>query len=160
MVDIPNYEGLYKFDLELKQVYNIKRNRYKKHTLNPNGYYIVSLWKNKKGKPYMIHRLVYICNNPTEDLIGYEIDHIDRDRTNNKIQNLRKATKSENQSNKKVHKNNKLGIKYISKDKNGYRFQLVKNGIKYRKCFKILQDAIEYRNKIVLEKCGAFTNLG
>jgi len=43
MVDIPNYEGLYKFDLELQQVYNIKRNRYKKHTLNPNDYYIVSL---------------------------------------------------------------------------------------------------------------------
>ena len=159
LVDIPEYDN-YKFDLELQQVYNNKRNRYIKKHLTKDGYYRVSLWKNNTGKTYGIHQLVYIINNPTEDLIGYEIDHIDRDRTNNKIENLRKATRSQNGSNKTTQKNNKLGIKYITKTKYGYRFSLTKNGIKYRKCFKILQDAIDYRDIKVKEINGEFANLG
>lgn len=39
-----------------------------------------------------------------------EIDHIDGDRTNNKIENLRSVTHSINMRNRKLHKNNKSGI--------------------------------------------------
>tara|TARA_R110001599_G_C11885638_1_gene624561 strand:- start:77 stop:571 length:495 start_codon:yes stop_codon:yes gene_type:complete len=159
LVDIPEYDD-YKFDLDLNQVYGIKRNRYLKNTLDKDGYHQVSLRKNKKGKTYRIHRLVYIIHNPTEDINLFDIDHIDCDKLNNKINNLRKATKSDNASNKKTYINNKLGIKHIRQYRKGYRFKLTKNKITYSKCFKNLQDAIDYRNKIVLEKCGEFTNLG
>ena len=119
------------------------------------------LRKNKIRKTYRIHQLVYICNNPTEDIIGFDIDHIDCDKTNNKIENLRKCSHSDNCSNAKTQKNNKsTGIKYIYKTKCGYRFQLTKNGIKYSKRFKTIEEAREHRNRVVLEKCGAFTNLG
>ena len=160
LVDIPNYKGLYKFDNSLLQVYNIKTNLYLKNNLN-YGYYVVNLYKNGKIENFYIHKLVYIINNPTEDIIAYDIDHIDCDRTNNKIENLRKATRSENMSNKKVHKNNKsTGIKYIYKTKwNTYRFSLVKNKINYYKNFKTLDEAIEYRDRVVLEKCGEFARL-
>jgi len=161
LIDIPKYEGLYKFDLDLEQVYNINTNMYLKNKLDFGGYYLVGLHKNKIKTTYKIHQLVYICNNPTEDIIGFEIDHIDNDRTNNKIENLRKATKSDNQSNRKTNKNNKLGIKYISKTKwNTYTFSLTKNKINYRKNFKTLEQAIEHRNRVVLEICGEYANLG
>ena len=162
LVDIPNYEGHYKFDTQLEQVYNLKTNMYLKNGLTKDGYYQISLSKNGKVQHYRINRLVYIINNPTQDIIGFDIDHIDGNRTNNKIENLRKATRSENASNAKTYITNKsTGIKNIYKTKwNTYVFQLTKNGIKYQKFFKTIEQAIEYRNKFVLEKCGAFTNLG
>ncbi len=160
MIDIQDYEGIYKFDLEILQVYSIKNNIYLKNVLTDKGYYVVCLYKNKKGKNIFIHRICYKCNNPTEDLTGIELDHIDGNPLNNKIENLRKATRSQNCSNTKIQKNNKLGIKNIVESRQGYRFELTQNGIRYNKRFDNLQDAIEYRDKFVLEKCGEFTNLG
>jgi len=161
LVDIPNYEELYKFDIELNQVYNIKKNKYLKNHLTNYGYYQVGLCKNNIKTNFRLHQLVYMCNYPTEDLIGFEIDHIDNNKLNNKIENLRKCSHSDNMSNKKTHKNNKsTGIKYITTYKYGYLFQLTKNKIKYQKKFKKLEEAIEHRNRVVLEKCGEFANLG
>jgi hypothetical protein len=160
-VDIPNYEGLYKFDNELLQVYNIKTDKYLKNGLTTDGYYQVGLFKNRKTQTYKIHRLNYIINNPTDDISLLQIDHIDNNRTNNKIENLRVATRSDNCSNRKTMINNKLGIKYIRKTKyNTYEFHLCKNKIHYYKCFKTLEESIEHRDRVVLEKCGEFTNLG
>ena len=159
MVDIPEYDN-YKFDLELQQAYNIKRNKYIKNRINHYGYHTLELQQNKKRKTIYLHKLVYICNNPTEDLINFEIDHIDCDKNNNKINNLRKCSASNNCSNKKTRIDNKLGIKYITETECGYRFNLVKNKISYNKRFKNLQDAIEYRDIKVKEICGEFANLG
>ena len=160
LVDIPNYDN-YKFDKVLLQVYNIDTDKYLKNIIDKDGYYQVNLYKNKIIKRYGIHQLVYIINNPTDDIIGFEIDHIDGNPQNNKIENLRKATRSDNCSNKKTQKNNKLGIKYIIKTKwNTYRFTLRKNKIKYTKHFKKLEDAIAYRDIKVKEICGEFANLG
>ena len=49
-------------------------------------------------KKYRIHRLVWIYHNGTIPL-GMEIDHIDRDKHNNSIDNLRLVTRTENQHN-------------------------------------------------------------
>ena len=162
LVDIPNYEELYKFDTELNKVYSNKYNRYLKNCLDNYGYYLVSLYKNGKVTTYRIHQLVYMINNPTEDITGFQLDHIDNDRTNNKIENLRKCSQSDNQSNTKTQKNNKsTGYKNITKTKwNTYVFKLIKNGIKYTTTFKTIEEAIEHRNRVVLEKCGEFANLG
>ena len=160
LVDIIGFEGLYKFDLDLNQVYSIKYNKYLKNHINNKGYYQVGLCKNSKYKSYKVHRLVYMCNNPTEDISLFEVDHIDNDRTNNKIENLRKATSSQNSSNAKTYINNKLGVKYISETRNSFRFRLVKNKIAYEKYFKNLQDAIDYRDIKVKEINGEFANLG
>ena len=52
----------------------------------------------KKGKIYLIHRLMWEAfNGPIPE--GYQIDHIDRDKQNNKLSNLRLATASENRCN-------------------------------------------------------------
>ena len=159
LVDIPKYDN-YKFDTNLEKVYNIKTNMYLKNTLC--GYYTVGLCKNSIVKTYGIHQLVYIINNPTEDIIGFDIDHIDGNPLNNNINNLRKATRSQNASNAKTYISNKsTGIKNIIKTKyNTYRFQLCKNGIKYSKNFKTIEEAREHRDRVVLEKCGEYANLG
>ena len=159
LVDIPNYDD-YKFDKVLLQVYNNRTNMYLKNSLC-GGYYRVGLSKNGISEAFGIHKLVYMLNNPNEDLTGFQIDHIDGNPLNNNINNLRKCSHSDNQSNVKTQKNNKLGIKYISKNKfNTYTFKLVKNGIRYEKTFKRLEDAIVYRDIKVKEICGEYANLG
>ena len=60
-----------------------------------NGY----LRTDMDGKKYYVHRLVWLYHNgPCEHHL---IDHIDGNKTNNKIENLRMATFSENQANYK-----------------------------------------------------------
>lgn len=49
-----------------------------------------------KKKHYYVHRLVYCVFNNDYDLNGYEIDHIDTNPENNKLENLQKITRSAN----------------------------------------------------------------
>ena len=57
------------------------------------GYY-----KNAHHKPHALHRAVWeYCNGEIPK--GYTVDHIDRNKDNNQIQNLRLATYSENNRN-------------------------------------------------------------
>ena len=66
------------------------------------------------GKNQQIHRLIFMMFN------GYmpiEIDHIDNDTSNNKIENLRKATRVENQYNIKKPITNSSGFKNVSWNK-------------------------------------------
>jgi len=60
-------------------------------------------------KKHYEHRLVWIWHNgKIED--GLFIDHIDGDRANNRIENLRLATKGQNMSNRKLGRNNTSGF--------------------------------------------------
>lgn len=58
-----------------------------------SGYY-----RNAQIKPHSLHRQVWIYHNG-EIPKGLVIDHIDRDRGNNQIENLRLVTQSENNKN-------------------------------------------------------------
>lgn len=63
------------------------------------------------SKRFLIHRIIFLYVN------GYlpdEVDHVDRNNVNNKIDNLRAATRSENQYNSKLRKDSKSGIKGVS----------------------------------------------
>ena len=52
-----------------------------------NGYLIACLWKNNKQKKFVIHRLVAnaFIDNPNN---YEEVNHLDEDKTNNRIDNL------------------------------------------------------------------------
>jgi len=56
------------------------------------GYRTVSIAK----KTYRIHRVVLASFNPIENLENYTVDHIDGNRDNNKLENLRWVTNEEN----------------------------------------------------------------
>jgi hypothetical protein len=70
----------------------------------PKGYWRIGY----EGKSYKAHRVIWVMhgNHPVPVL-----DHIDGDRLNNKIENLRAASFGENNLNSKLQKRNTYGVK-------------------------------------------------
>lgn len=74
---------------------------------NTGGYLQVEY----RGRKLLLHRIIWDLCNPTDKLgPGDEIDHIDHNPANNRIDNLRKVTTAENLKNKSKYKNNKSGV--------------------------------------------------
>lgn len=73
------------------------------------GYPSVNLFKEGKGKTMRIHKLMQ-----KEFLSSGYIDHIDGDRANNNINNLRACSQSQNAANSKLNKNSTSGFKGVS----------------------------------------------
>jgi uncharacterized FAD-dependent dehydrogenase len=88
--DIKDFEGLYQVS-SLGNIKNIKTNRVFNGYIQNTGYPTVTL----KNKKYSIHRLVALAfiDNPLQKP---QVNHIDSDRTNNKVENLEWCTHSEN----------------------------------------------------------------
>lgn len=75
------------------------------------------------GALYQAHRLAWLYvhgKNPTD-----QIDHIDRDRRNNRISNLREATQSENLRNKSIYRSNSSGFRGVHWHKQHRKFAAV-----------------------------------
>jgi len=96
-VDIKNYEGLYKVNRK-GDVWSCKRKRLLKPELNTRGYYRIVLCKDGKAKKYSIHRLIAINFIPNPENLPC-IDHINRVRSDNRIENLRWITHRDNSCN-------------------------------------------------------------
>ena len=71
--------------------------------LTKSGYYSVRV----DGENYMVHRIIWALNHG--DLEYGLIDHKDKNRSNNKIENLRLVTHSINCKNSSIKKHNKTG---------------------------------------------------
>jgi hypothetical protein len=70
---------------------------------HPTGYRQISVYNGKRGKNGLqarvyVHQFVYILHHGVYGS-GYVIDHIDRNRGNNKIENLRAVTNGVNRAN-------------------------------------------------------------
>ena len=79
---------------------------------NTKGYFSISI----EGRAYKSHRLAWLYVYG-EDPGGYEIDHIDLDKANNRISNLRPATRKQNNENIAIPKNNTSGVRGVSYNK-------------------------------------------
>jgi hypothetical protein len=64
-----------------------------------------------KRKFYRNHRIIFLYHH---GYLPQYIDHIDGNRSNNQIENLREATKHQNGCNTKINKNNTSGVKGVS----------------------------------------------
>lgn len=108
-----------------------------------SGYYQVMI----NNKNYRLHRIIWLWQ------YGYTpttLDHIDRDRTNNKIENLREVTVSENNQNKSLSSNNTSGYKGVNWDKREGKWRAkiqLNNKMKHLGYFDNLQDAINARKE-------------
>ena len=77
------------------------------------------------GKLHYAHRLAWEFS--TGSVPEDQIDHIDGNKTNNRISNLRVCTKQENAFNQKDH-NNRCGYKGVTKHKDKWTARLTING--------------------------------
>ena len=71
--------------------------------VNGRGYRCVSL-HNGNQQTFQIHRLVMLHFGPPQPEDKREVDHIDRDKSNNRIENLRWVNSSENAKNRGKYK--------------------------------------------------------
>lgn len=77
------------------------------------------------------------------------VDHLDSDRTNNKLKNLRVVTEQENFKNRKKSKRNTSGHTGVSIKGNLYTVQCrVSNKLIYGGYYKKLEDAIKARDEL------------
>lgn len=111
------------------------------------------------GKRYYIHRIIYLYHH------GYlpkYLDHIDRDPLNNKIENLREVTQSQNCMNSKSFKNSSSKFKGVSWDKNRnkWRSYIFINGKqKHLGQFTNESDAAKAYNKAAIKAFGEFAHI-
>lgn len=78
------------------------------------------------GTKYLEHRLAWLYMTGSWPLD--QIDHIDRDRQNNRFCNLRESTNQQNQFN--VSRVSKTGFCGVSRNKKRWKAEIIKDGIK------------------------------
>jgi len=98
------------------------------------------------GRPYPAHRVVWAME--YGEWPDGNIDHIDHDRQNNKINNLRVVTKQENSKNQSLRNTNKSGVNGVSWYKRDSKWQAFIEVDGKSKClgrFVNIEDAIAAR---------------
>ena len=135
--DIPDYEGLYEMD-QNGIVINKLNNKFVTISINGTGYKRFHVYKDGIFKGLNVHRILAILfiDNPNNHPM---VDHINQIKTDNRIENLRWATFSQNNTNKSIQSNNTSGYKGISFTKSlnleYWRVQIMKDKKTIRKRF-------------------------
>lgn len=95
--------------------------------VTPKGYRYIQLF----GRKYAAHRLVWLIEHGKFPEMF--IDHIDRNKLNNCIENLREVTEKQNNENKRHQKNSSTGIRGVSfvPKLRKYKAQIQHNGINH-----------------------------
>lgn len=160
IVDVVGFEKLYEVCTD-GSIYNAQTGQEIKPCVDGCGYHVVNLYKNKKMYTKKIHRIV--AEAFLENLYDKEqVDHIDNDRTNNNVYNLRWATTQENSFNKQLSKKNTSNIKgvFYNKKAKKWHAQIRVNGkCIYLGLFDDIEDAkIARQNKAIIV-FGDFINI-
>lgn len=101
-----------------------------------------------KGRSMMAHTAAWVCYRGCYP--SSEIDHIDRDKENNRIENLRDVSNSDNKRNRGMMRSNTsgvTGVRFVKKD-NSWVSRIGENGEhKYLGSFKSFEEAVRARKE-------------
>jgi len=122
---------------------------------NRTGYLYIKIDKNIIYSFHRVCWLLYYGEFPTE------IDHINHNRIDNRIMNLRECTTSQNNANALIRKDNSSGYKNVawSNQRNKWYVRIQKEG--YRKAyafFDSIDDAIKEADRLRKELHGEFAH--
>ncbi len=111
-------------------------------------------------KKYLVHRIIFLWHH------GYfpkELDHIDGNRSNHNIENLRPSTSSENNYNMGMRSDNTSGVKGVSWNKARRKWHAYV-AINRRRVFSVYYDTLTQAEQAVkvarIKHHGAFANHG
>ena len=132
-----------------------------KGSITIGGYLVVGLRKNKIAKTHNVHQLVAHewVDNPEEKRC---VDHIDGNKVNNHLENLRWATHAENSRNMKKHTDGSSVYNGVSlhKQSNKWVAKIQINGKpKHLGLFESEREAAEVYNAAAIEHYGEFAKL-
>lgn len=112
-------------------------------SLDKDGYLIIKI----KKRQYKAHRIAWLLHYgrfPTK-----EIDHINRNRSDNRISNLREVDRCENNRNSSKKVNPKTGVigVYLDECTNGLRKRFTTRFLKRTYRFYTLEEAVNFRKQ-------------
>ena len=145
--DIPGFEGKYQATQD-GRIYSLKNKIFLKEHDDTYGY----LTCNLGSKTYKIHKLIGLTflDNSNNYI---QIDHINRNRKDNRVSNLRYVSAAENQSNKSSYTRRPSELRNIETKKSTYKVTIrTKNKPNIYKTFKTLQEAQAFRDIQLTQK--------
>jgi|11BtaG_2_1085332.scaffolds.fasta_scaffold14459_2 hypothetical protein len=89
--------------------------------INPNGYRIIAMRFDGKFTNFYVHRLAWLYE--YGEFPKLQLDHINQNKLDNRINNLRAVTHGENQRNRSMPKTNKTGFCGVSFSKGAKKYQ-------------------------------------
>lgn len=121
-------------------------------SIGSDGYYRMKF----RGVHYRCHRVIYFMAKESDpgELV---VDHIDGDRLNNKVENLRACTQAQNMCNTKARQSKKglpKGVRKLSEKV--YQAQLSINGEVHTSVFENIRAAINYSKCLRARYHGEF----
>ena len=145
------------------RVRNVSTGRILKQRDNARGYFIVGLYKDGDVKNYKVHKLVAHEFIPQPDTnTTLVVDHIDRNKANNQVTNLRWVTQQQNMMNMTIRTGTSSQYKGVAFQKRRSKWEayIIFNGNKvHLGLFVNAEDAARAYNTKAIELFGEFANL-
>jgi len=151
-----DYTGMYRIYIDGKvqsvKRKGVKQNIFLKEVTAKEGYKYVNLYKDNKGKKYLIHRL-FACHFIPNPHNFTDVDHKNQEKDDNSISNLRWCSKATNMRNRTRKRTNDLprGVMITSSVK--YKAHIRINGkLKHLGCYKTKEEASEVYEEALSEQ--------
>jgi hypothetical protein len=133
--------------------YEELKKKFWKAVKNRSGKYYVT--SNEKGKTVYMHHLICACEP------GKQRDHENGNTLDNRDENVRQSTKTQNNCNVGLTRQNTSGLKGARRDHGGWRSDIRVDGkLKFLGYFKTKEEAHEAYCKAAVLYHGEFANFG